>query len=151
MTAALSVMLRLFAPFLPFVTEEVWSWWHEGSIHHAAWPAADELDSLIADHSDSTRQADERAYQFAADVLFEVRKQRSEAKQPLKVPITKVTVKAERAQLDRMPAVEADLRSALRVQAFELSVGEPREITVQGYAPAPQVGSQTAGPGPAAP
>ena len=136
LTAALSVMLRLFAPFLPFVTEEVWSWWRDGSIHRAPWPAGGELDSLIADHAESTRQADERAYQFAADVLFEVRKQRSEAKQPLKVPITKVTVRAERAQLDRMPAVEADLRSALRVQAFELAVGEPREITVHGYAPA---------------
>ena len=30
-------------------------------------------------------------YEWATDVLFEVRKQRSEAKQPLKVPITKVT------------------------------------------------------------
>ena len=133
LTAALDVLLRLFAPFLPFVTEEVWSWWRDGSIHRAAWPIADALLARLGDNSEPTRRADEQAYQWATEVLFEVRKQRSEAKQPLKVPITKVTVKAPADAVSLMPIVDADLRAALRVQAFETAVGEPREILVQGY------------------
>jgi valyl-tRNA synthetase len=133
LTAALSVMLRLFAPFLPFVTEEVWSWWREGSIHTAAWPTPQELTSLLDDNAADTAVVDRATYQWATDVLFEVRKQRSEAKQPLKVPITKVTVKAEPAAVALMPIVDADLRAALRVQAFEAAAGEPREIIVAGY------------------
>jgi valyl-tRNA synthetase len=132
LTAALSAMLRLFAPFLSFVTEEVWSWWQEGSIHQAAWPTSGELLSRLADNGDATRQADERAYRWATDVLFEVRKQRSEAKQPLKVPISKVTVRAEADAVALMPLVEADLKAALRVKEFELSVGD-RAVVVAGY------------------
>ena len=138
LTAALSVLLRLFAPFLPFVTEEVWSWWRDGSIHQARWPTAAELESLIADNAAETRQADQSAYQWATEVLFEVRKQRSEAKQPLKVPISKVTVKAEPGAAALMPIVDADLKAALRVLAFETTVGEPREIVVTGYEPVGQ-------------
>jgi len=133
LVAALSTMLRLFAPFLPFVTDEVWSWWQAGSIHRAPWPTEHELLSRIVDHAETTRQADERAYEWATDVMFEVRKQRSEAKQPLKVPITSVLVKAPEPALALMPIVEADLRSALRVRAFETAVGDPREIIVQAY------------------
>jgi valyl-tRNA synthetase len=139
LTAALSVMLRLFAPFLPFVTEEVWSWWREGSIHRSAWPTAEELEALIAGGEPATRQADQRAYQWATDVLFEVRKQRSEAKQPLKVPISKVTVTTDIDAAALMPMVEADLRAALRVQTFETLVGEPRQIVVAGYEPVGQI------------
>ena len=71
-------------------------------------------------------------------MLFEVRKQRSEAKQPLKVPISKVTVTADAEAAALMPIVEADLRAALRVQAFETTVGEPRAIVVAGYEPVRQ-------------
>ena len=64
-----------------------------------------------------------------------MRKDRSEKKQPLKVPIAKVTIKAASEDIQWMPRVEADLRSALRVKQFELTTGDPREIVVTGYAP----------------
>ena len=51
------------------------------------------------------------------------------------MPITRVIIQADQADVDRMPLVEADLRAALRVQAFETSVGEPLEIRVVGYEP----------------
>ena len=133
LVAALSVLLRLLAPFLPYVTEEVWSWWQDGSIHRAPWPTPAELESLLDDSTTETAAVDQAAYAWAADVLFEVRKQRSEAKQPLKVPITKVTVQADAAQLALMPVVEADLRSALRVHAFDCLPGDTRTFTVEGY------------------
>jgi len=133
--AALSVLLRLLAPCLPFVTEEVWSWWQEGSIHRAPWPTAGEFESLLGESTADLAERERAAYAWATDVLFEVRKQRSEAKQPLKVTITRVIVTAEDASIALMPAVEADLRSALRVQAFECQAGEPRSFVVTGYEP----------------
>jgi valyl-tRNA synthetase len=133
LVAALSTLLRLFAPFVPFVTEEVWSWWQDGSIHNAQWPTSAELLALVADNREPTRDLDARAYGWATDVLFEVRKQRSEAKQALKVPITKVSVRAHDTTVGLMPIVEPDLKSALRVKAFDVAVGEPQQITVDGY------------------
>jgi valyl-tRNA synthetase len=139
LAAALSVLLRLFAPFLPFVTEEVWSWWRPGSVHQAPWPTRLEVESLLPQGSEANRDVDQQTYDFAIEVLFEIRKQRSEAKQPLKVPITKVTITAEPEMAALMPHVEADLKAALRVREFEWSMGASRAFVVAGYdvAPAP--------------
>jgi valyl-tRNA synthetase len=133
LAAALSVLLRLFAPFLPFVTEEVWSWWRQGSVHQAPWPTRAEIESLMPERSDAEKLADQKTYEWAIDVLSEIRRQRSEVKQPLRVPITRVTVTAEPELIALTPEVEADLRAAVRVQQFEWHAGTPRAFIVAGY------------------
>ena len=76
---------------------------------------------------------DQAIFDWATEVMFEVRKQRSEAKQPAKVPVTLVRIRAAGEKVALMPFVEADLKAALRVQAFEAEVGEPQEIRVVGF------------------
>src|SRR5688500_14797003 len=131
--AALSVYLRLFAPYLPFATEEVWSWWKDGSVHGATWPTADELTSLMPAVSDD----DQQKWSYAREVLGEVRKRRSEAKQPLKVPIVRAVIADTAARLAHLDAVEADLRAAVRIDAIERkSAGELTVEVEFGSAPA---------------
>jgi valyl-tRNA synthetase len=108
LVAALSVLLRLFAPFLPFVTEEVWSWWQEGSVHRATWPEAAELLDLIGGADDRASAALERA----ALVLGEVRKTKSEAKRKLSTPVARLVVRDTADNLRALQTAESDLRSS---------------------------------------
>src|SRR4029079_58218 len=98
---ALSTQLRLFAPFLPFVTEEVWSWWREGSVHRAPWPTSDELAAGDA--------GDELVWQTACTVLGEIRKAKTSAKKSLRVEVARLVVAAPVEQLAAFEAARRDI------------------------------------------
>jgi valyl-tRNA synthetase len=116
---ALSILLRLFAPFLPYVTEEVWSWWKEGSIHRAAWPSTAELD-------EATAGADRAVYDAAAWVLGEVRRAKALAKLSLRVEAERVIVRAPQERQKLLRDVERDICQAGNVATIEyIEAAEP--------------------------
>ncbi|MHA7126541.1 valine--tRNA ligase [Janibacter indicus] len=114
---ALSVLLRLLAPFLPYATEEVWSWWQEGSVHRATWPEASEL--ALADAGDPHVLA------AVGTALSQVRKAKSDAKVGMRSEITSATLVAPAATAERVRAGEADLRAAGRLTgSFDYAEGD---------------------------
>ncbi len=127
LVAALSVYLRLLAPFLPFVTEEIWSWWRDGSIHRAPWPVAAEIQPLIG----QVTPEDHRKWAYATRLLGEVRKRRSEAKQSMRVPIVRAVIADTADNLSCLDAIEADLRSAGRIGLLERSPQEALSVDVE--------------------
>jgi valyl-tRNA synthetase len=123
---ALDAILRVFAPFLPFVTEEIWSWWRDGSVHRAPWPAAAEIERYIG----GPDEAGERALERAALVLGEVRKAKSEGKRPLTTPVTDLVVRDTGANLSALRTSLPDVESAGYVQALQLVEEEAFAVDV---------------------
>jgi valyl-tRNA synthetase len=114
---ALDVLLRLFAPFLPFVTEEVWSWWREGSVHRAPWPAVER------------GAGDPAVLAVASEVLGRVRKAKSEAKLSMRAEISRLGVSGPEAGLVRQ--AQDDLCAAGNVEEFVLEEGDALKVEVQ--------------------
>ena len=104
----LSTMLRLFAPLLPFVTEEVWSWWHTDSVHRNPWPDAEELRAVAAG-------VDPAVSDVAAEVLGEIRRAKTEAKKSLTAPVDRVVVTDTAARLAHIAQTLDDVRTAGKV------------------------------------
>jgi valyl-tRNA synthetase len=101
---ALSVLLRLFAPVLPFVTEEVWSWWQTGSVHTAAWPTIAELGGA--------EEGDPAVLDTAAAVLSEIRRAKTEAKRSLRTPVTRAVVAAPAGSVAALASASGDVVAA---------------------------------------
>ena len=102
---ALGIQLRLFAPYLAFVTEEVWSWTHETSVHHAPWPSVDELPTT----------GDVELMDDIAAALVEIRGAKSQAKVSMKTEASSAEFSGPSEQLERLRRIETDLRAVGRL------------------------------------
>jgi len=117
---ALHALVRLFAPFLPFVTEEVWSWWQPGSVHQARWPEPAEFGGpgawgLLA---------------AASGAIAAVRAAKSAAKLSMRAPARELIITAGPAGLAAARAVLPDVQAAGQLGEVLLRerAGEPEYL-----------------------
>ncbi|MSY65890.1 MAG: valine--tRNA ligase [Actinobacteria bacterium] len=120
---ALHTMLRLFAPFLPFATEEVWGWWQTeaGSIHRSTWPTVEELTVGL----DASNHG---LLELASTALVGIRKAKSDAKASMKAEVLSATMQAPAAVLTSIRVFERDLKGVGRIE--DLAYAEAEDVAV---------------------
>ncbi len=109
-------LLKLFAPFIPFVTEEVWSWWQEGSIHLQSWPKSSEI---ITNKSVGMDPLNNVTW-----ILSEVRKVKTENKQSMKAEVKILEIWAKAEVIDQVKDAQKDLIAAGNIKDLKLNVAD---------------------------
>ncbi|MFC5928445.1 valine--tRNA ligase [Cryobacterium melibiosiphilum] len=117
---ALATLLRLFAPFVPFATEEAWSWSNEGSVHVASWPIASELSAGSAGNS--------ALLDLSSRALTGIRRAKTDAKASQKSPVTSAVISGTAPEIALLAQAAEDLKAVGRIH--ELTFVEGSELAV---------------------
>ncbi|HEX7716582.1 MAG TPA: valine--tRNA ligase, partial [Marmoricola sp.] len=124
LATALHIQLRLLAPFLPYVTEEVWSWWQHGSVHRAEWPSRIEVGAAAG--------ADPTVLEAVSAALAGIRGAKSQAKVSMRAEVTRAEVVGPSALVAAAEHAADDLRNVGKITGELIFTAAPdaAEITV---------------------
>ena len=121
---ALSTLQRLLAPLLPFVTEEVWSWWQSGSVHQSEWPTTSALtDGLMGEPNEELLDA-------ICGAIGVIRRAKTEAKVSQRAVVTEASFVTSINAASAITAGWADIADAGSVEKWSISTADTNEITV---------------------
>jgi len=134
MLVALSALLRLFAPYLPFVTEEVWSWWQPGSVHRASWPTPAEVVELIAGNDQQALTVRDAT----ALALADVRRIKSILKKPTKAVISHAVLPAA---WEALTPSARDFRAATHIRNLTFGDVPESQLVFEEPAAVPEAGA----------
>jgi valyl-tRNA synthetase len=126
---ALLAITKLLAPFIPFATEEAWSWWQDGSVHRSSWPVSDELSAF----TDSQNAA---LVSLASQALIGIRKAKSDQKLSMKAEIESLTIGASAADIELLKQLESDLKSVGKIDEVGYKVSDSLAISGVSFKPA---------------
>ncbi|MDA8279479.1 MAG: valine--tRNA ligase [Actinomycetota bacterium] len=140
LAVALGVLLRLFAPFVPFAAEEAWSWWQDGTVHRQPWPTRAELAG--------TGGVDPAVLDVAAEVLGAIRKAKTSGQRSMRTPVERLAVTGSAERIAALRSVIGDVCRAGVVGEVDLCVGDEAAVEIElGPAPAKDP-SHAKGPAP---
>jgi valyl-tRNA synthetase len=115
-------MVRMLAPFLPYLAEEVWHWCYNGdegmheSVHRSPWPSLAEFESI-------PQPAIAQTYDAAIAVVEAVRKAKADANLSVKAPVKSVAVTGAAEVLRAIEASRDDVMRMLHIESFEANPG----------------------------
>ncbi len=122
---ALSTLLRLFAPFIPFATEEAWSWSNDSSVHTAPWPGSAEVTRSIArDLGGDTALLD-----MASRALTSIRRAKTDAKASQKTPVTSAVISGTADEVGLLELASADFKAVGRIADLTFVEGSELAVT----------------------
>ncbi len=122
LSIALHAQLRLLAPFVPYVTEEVWSWWQDGSVHRSSWPTADEV---------IVEGADPALLGAVAAALTGIRGAKSGAKVSMRAELSRVEITGPAASVEAAQSAADDLRRTGKITGdLIFTANEATELSV---------------------
>ncbi len=110
---ALNIFLQLFAPFMPYVTEEIWSWTHDQSIHKSLWPTT------------AAQSGQDGLLEAAIDVTSQIRGEKTKQQKSLRCPVDSLTITCKEADEKILKAALPDILRAGNVTAHQIVVGNP--------------------------
>ncbi|WP_104199103.1 valine--tRNA ligase [Cryobacterium sp. Y29] len=121
---ALATLLRLFAPFVPFATEEAWSWTNDGSVHTAPWPVAADLLG-----SDEVATGNIALLDLASRALTGIRRAKTDAKASQKSEVDSAVICGAPAEIALLTLAAADLKAVGRIHNLTFVGGSELAVT----------------------
>ena len=126
----LSVILRLFAPIVPVIADEVWSWSFAketgySSIHLSKWPTKEEISDLIDPLQDN------ELFLITCDAIRAIRREKTQNGFRLGSEVESIILEGRKSDIERVKLAKNDLMSAARCGKLRFQYGDELKAIIQ--------------------